>query len=234
VGSGAGLSEPSFVDTRRGCFAYRSAGDPAGVPPVLQHEWPQSSWCPNGVVTHMPASLRVIAPDPCGLGQRTGASPCAVPRLPSTSAVTAFPVPHGRAPTIPGRPGRRWVGHSRRSSLADACAAPLRSSGPNRDPRVVPSRGVVLSRNKAGHDRGRSLRPGGAACAGRRADHWMALDVSSAPLFVLSRADSLSPRSRRAEARRRPPWGLKAWQPANVQAQAGGTQDPYASGTQRP
>jgi len=62
------LSEPKFLDTPRGRFAYREGGDARGAPVVMLHGWPESSYCWNGVAGHLKPGLRVIAPDLRGLG----------------------------------------------------------------------------------------------------------------------------------------------------------------------
>lgn len=61
-------SDPLFVDTSRGRFAYRLRGDPAGQPVVMLHGWPESSYCWNGVAARLKTGLHVIAPDMRGLG----------------------------------------------------------------------------------------------------------------------------------------------------------------------
>ncbi len=65
------LSEPSFIDTNRGRFAYRVAGDPGGAPVVMLHGWPESSYCWEPLAARLPAGFRVIAPDLRGLGDST-------------------------------------------------------------------------------------------------------------------------------------------------------------------
>jgi haloacetate dehalogenase len=65
------LAAPKFVDTTRGRFAYREAGDPAAAPLVLLHGWPESSYCWAHVAKYLKDGLRIIAPDLRGLGDST-------------------------------------------------------------------------------------------------------------------------------------------------------------------
>lgn len=62
------LSQPLFLDTPRGHFAYREGGDPSGHPVVMIHGWPESSYCWAHVADQMNSGLRIIAPDLRGLG----------------------------------------------------------------------------------------------------------------------------------------------------------------------
>lgn len=62
------LSQPQFLDTARGRFAYREGGDPGGAPLVLLHGWPESSYCWISVAAYLKPGLRIIAPDLRGLG----------------------------------------------------------------------------------------------------------------------------------------------------------------------
>lgn len=65
------LSTPKTIETDRGRFAYREAGDAGGRALVMLHGWPESSYCWAHVVPHLKAGLRVIAPDLRGLGDST-------------------------------------------------------------------------------------------------------------------------------------------------------------------
>lgn len=56
------------LDTARGRFGLREAGDPQGQPLLLVHGWPESSYCWNGVRRHLGDGMRIIAPDLRGLG----------------------------------------------------------------------------------------------------------------------------------------------------------------------
>ncbi|HLR17715.1 MAG TPA: alpha/beta hydrolase [Alcanivoracaceae bacterium] len=62
------LSEPKVLSTPRGTFTWREGGDPKGVPVVMIHGWPESSYCWEHTGRHIKAGLRVIAPDLRGLG----------------------------------------------------------------------------------------------------------------------------------------------------------------------
>ncbi|WP_166256614.1 alpha/beta fold hydrolase [Marinobacter salicampi] len=62
------LSEPLSLQTKRGLFTYREGGDPAGIPLVMIHGWPESSYCWEQVAHHLAPGLRIIAPDLRGLG----------------------------------------------------------------------------------------------------------------------------------------------------------------------
>lgn len=65
------LTEPNFVDTDRGRFAYRMAGDPDAAPVVMLHGWPESSYCWEPLANRLPKGFRIIAPDLRGLGDST-------------------------------------------------------------------------------------------------------------------------------------------------------------------
>jgi haloacetate dehalogenase len=65
------LSDPKFVELDRGAFAYREAGAADGMPLVMLHGWPESSYCWSPVTEHLRDGLRVIAPDLRGLGDST-------------------------------------------------------------------------------------------------------------------------------------------------------------------
>lgn len=65
------LSTPKTIETDRGRFAYREAGEAGGKPLVMLHGWPESSYCWAHVVPHLRDGLRVIAPDLRGLGDST-------------------------------------------------------------------------------------------------------------------------------------------------------------------
>ena len=62
------LSDPRFLTTPRGRFAWREGGDPEGAPVVMIHGWPESSYCWEHVAGYLKAGLRIIAPDLRGLG----------------------------------------------------------------------------------------------------------------------------------------------------------------------
>lgn len=62
------LTQPQFLETPRGRFAWREGGDPAGYPVVMIHGWPESSYCWEAVAGYLDTGLRVIAPDLRGLG----------------------------------------------------------------------------------------------------------------------------------------------------------------------
>jgi pimeloyl-ACP methyl ester carboxylesterase len=53
----------------RGVFNIRYGGDEDGVPVLMLHGWPESSYCWEGVAAHLNPSLRIIAPDLRGLGE---------------------------------------------------------------------------------------------------------------------------------------------------------------------
>jgi haloacetate dehalogenase len=65
------LSTPKAIETDRGRFAYREAGEPDGAPLVMLYGWPESSYCWAHVVEHLKPGLRVVAPDLRGLGDST-------------------------------------------------------------------------------------------------------------------------------------------------------------------
>ncbi len=56
------------ITVSRGVFNIREWGNPDGVPVVMLHGWPESSYCWEGVAAHLDPSLRMIAPDLRGLG----------------------------------------------------------------------------------------------------------------------------------------------------------------------
>lgn len=58
--------EPQMLETARGRFAVREAGD--GPPLVMVHGWPESSYCWRGVAKQLRDQFRIIAPDLRGLG----------------------------------------------------------------------------------------------------------------------------------------------------------------------
>lgn len=61
------LSEKQFVDTPRGRFHVRTtAGD--GLPVVMLHGWPESSYCWTPIAERLNGPFRIIAPDLRGLG----------------------------------------------------------------------------------------------------------------------------------------------------------------------
>lgn len=56
------------ITVSRGMFNVREGGNPNGVPVVMLHGWPESSYCWEGVAQFLDPALRVIAPDLRGLG----------------------------------------------------------------------------------------------------------------------------------------------------------------------
>lgn len=61
------------MDTRkitieRGEFNVREGGRKDGIPVVMLHGWPESSYCWEGVAQHLNPDFRIIAPDLRGLG----------------------------------------------------------------------------------------------------------------------------------------------------------------------
>lgn len=56
------------ITTSRGQFNIRQGGKQDGVPVVMLHGWPESSFCWEGVASHLDPAFRVIAPDLRGLG----------------------------------------------------------------------------------------------------------------------------------------------------------------------
>ncbi len=56
------------ITVSRGEFNIREGGNKDGVPVVMIHGWPESSYCWEGVAAHLNPELRVIAPDLRGLG----------------------------------------------------------------------------------------------------------------------------------------------------------------------
>lgn len=62
------LSAPKTIELARGRFAYREAGPAEGIPVVMLHGWPESSYCWNGVAASLRPELRILAPDLRGLG----------------------------------------------------------------------------------------------------------------------------------------------------------------------
>ena len=56
------------VSVPRGRFNVRLGGDANGIPVVMLHGWPESSYCWEGVARHLDSGLRIIAPDLRGLG----------------------------------------------------------------------------------------------------------------------------------------------------------------------
>ncbi|MEO8779630.1 MAG: alpha/beta hydrolase [Rhodanobacter sp.] len=62
------LSQPQFVDTSRGRFAWREGGQADGSPLVMLHGWPESSYCWEHLAGYLRPGLRIIAPDLRGLG----------------------------------------------------------------------------------------------------------------------------------------------------------------------
>jgi pimeloyl-ACP methyl ester carboxylesterase len=58
----------SKIPTSRGTFNVRDRGNKDGLPVVMIHGWPESSYCWEGVTEFLNPNLRVIAPDLRGLG----------------------------------------------------------------------------------------------------------------------------------------------------------------------
>ncbi len=58
-----------IINVPRGVFNIREGGDPGGLPVVMLHGWPESSYCWEGVAKHLDARLHLIAPDLRGLGE---------------------------------------------------------------------------------------------------------------------------------------------------------------------
>ena len=60
--------KPKKITVSRGTFNVREGGSKDGLPVVMLHGWPESSYCWEGVAAHLDPALRVIAPDLRGLG----------------------------------------------------------------------------------------------------------------------------------------------------------------------
>lgn len=58
----------SKITVSRGTFNVRDRGNKDGLPVVMLHGWPESSYCWEGVTAFLNPNLRVIAPDLRGLG----------------------------------------------------------------------------------------------------------------------------------------------------------------------
>jgi pimeloyl-ACP methyl ester carboxylesterase len=56
------------IAVSRGTFNVRDRGNKDGLPVVMLHGWPESSYCWEGVTAWLDPNLRVIAPDLRGLG----------------------------------------------------------------------------------------------------------------------------------------------------------------------
>ena len=56
------------VTVPRGTFNVRDSGNMEGYPVIMQHGWPESSYCWEAVRPFLNSKLRVIAPDLRGLG----------------------------------------------------------------------------------------------------------------------------------------------------------------------
>ncbi len=54
---------------KRGTFNVRDRGNSDGIPLVMLHGWPESSYCWEALTPFLRADLRVIAPDLRGLGE---------------------------------------------------------------------------------------------------------------------------------------------------------------------
>src|SRR5512145_1457173 len=57
------------ITVPRGTFNVRDRGNKDGLPVVMLHGWPESSYCWEGVAAFLNPNLRVIAPDLRGLGE---------------------------------------------------------------------------------------------------------------------------------------------------------------------
>jgi len=58
----------SKITVSRGTFTVRDRGNKDGIPVIMLHGWPESSYCWEEVTTFLDPALRVIAPDLRGLG----------------------------------------------------------------------------------------------------------------------------------------------------------------------
>lgn len=58
----------SQITISRGVFNVRDRGNKDGLPVIMLHGWPESSYCWEGVAEFLDSSLRIIAPDLRGLG----------------------------------------------------------------------------------------------------------------------------------------------------------------------
>jgi Predicted hydrolases or acyltransferases (alpha/beta hydrolase superfamily) len=58
----------SKITTSRGTFNVRDRGNKDGLPVVMIHGWPESSYCWEGMTEFLNPNLRIIAPDLRGLG----------------------------------------------------------------------------------------------------------------------------------------------------------------------
>lgn len=58
----------SKINVSRGTFNVRDRGNKDGLPVVMIHGWPESSYCWEGVTEFLDPNIRVIAPDLRGLG----------------------------------------------------------------------------------------------------------------------------------------------------------------------
>jgi haloacetate dehalogenase len=56
------------ITVPRGTFNVRDRGNKDGLPVVMLHGWPESSYCWEGVAAFLNPALRIIAPDMRGLG----------------------------------------------------------------------------------------------------------------------------------------------------------------------
>ncbi len=56
------------IAVSRGTFNVRDRGNKDGLPVVMLHGWPESSYCWEGVTAWLDPNLRIIAPDLRGLG----------------------------------------------------------------------------------------------------------------------------------------------------------------------
>jgi pimeloyl-ACP methyl ester carboxylesterase len=65
---GSGNLTKRSITVSRGKFTYREGGKANGVPVILVHGWPESSFCWDAVAGELDSSLRIIAPDLRGLG----------------------------------------------------------------------------------------------------------------------------------------------------------------------
>lgn len=64
----AGLMEAKQLSLSRGTFNLRDRGNAGGLPLVMIHGWPESSYCWEAITPFLDERLRVIAPDLRGLG----------------------------------------------------------------------------------------------------------------------------------------------------------------------
>ena len=63
------MMESKKLSLSRGTFNLRDRGNTDGIPFVMIHGWPESSYCWEAVTHFLSSNLRVIAPDLRGLGE---------------------------------------------------------------------------------------------------------------------------------------------------------------------